>query len=330
MINQQLLLFIKQSLSQGSTKEKITSDLLSSGWTSSDIEEGFNSLNINTPSINNSEAKIPETQTQKIQTQASNSNNRGLKIFIVILALIALAVFGFIFYKGVIEKNKIKDSNLINQEQKQTVEQPNQEVQPEKVEAPVVTDTISEQNSPTNIEETKTVTPPETNKAVVAKTGPINCGKDMTCFMNAVKTCSPAFVEENKILDIFGMTQTNKMKSTLSGLNSSKKCMYSSYVMDANLSYSPEMISFLKTEFEKQEGKTLTAEQEKELSVVPPEAIASVKSTIGMTTKCTFTTTYLTELYTKWAKGSFDSNDLVPGNCVLTDSSGKVMETMNL
>lgn len=331
MINQQQQLFIKQSLLQGATKEKITNDLLLNGWTTQDIEEGFNSLN--TSNINSSEVKIPETQTQKTQIQVRDSSNMGLKIIIAILALIALAVFGFIFYKGVIEKNtnKVADTHSVNQDQKGIIDQQNKEAESEKVETPVVPETTTpEQNLLTSPEDSTSAVEVKTNVTTPTKTGPINCGKDMTCFMNAVKTCSPAVVEETKKVDIFGMIQTNKMKSTLSGFDSSKKCIYSSYVMDANLSYSSEMISFLKTEFEKQEGKTLTAEQEKELSVVSPDALASVKSTIGMTTKCTFTTTYLTELLTKWAKGDYSSDDLNSGNCKLTDSTGKIMETMNL
>ena len=113
MINQQLLIFIKQSLSQGIDKEKITNDLLSNGWNKKDIEEGFNSLNVS--NINNSETKTPETQIEKTQKNANDSSGLGLKIVIVILILVFLLIFGFIFYKGIIEKNKIKDSSLVNE-----------------------------------------------------------------------------------------------------------------------------------------------------------------------------------------------------------------------
>jgi hypothetical protein len=41
MINQPLLDFIKQQLSKGLTKEKITSDLLANGWDTEDVNEGF-------------------------------------------------------------------------------------------------------------------------------------------------------------------------------------------------------------------------------------------------------------------------------------------------
>jgi len=51
MINQQLLDFIKSQLQLGLNKEKITRDLLANGWTAQDIEEGFNTIAIPTPSI---------------------------------------------------------------------------------------------------------------------------------------------------------------------------------------------------------------------------------------------------------------------------------------
>ncbi|MDR3519645.1 MAG: hypothetical protein P4L63_02025 [Candidatus Pacebacteria bacterium] len=44
MTNQQLLDFIRQQLSKGLPKEKITSDLLANGWTAQDIQEGFSAI----------------------------------------------------------------------------------------------------------------------------------------------------------------------------------------------------------------------------------------------------------------------------------------------
>ncbi|OIO29908.1 hypothetical protein COX93_02510 [Candidatus Nomurabacteria bacterium CG_4_10_14_0_2_um_filter_30_12] len=44
MINQQLINFIRQQLHVGSTKNKITKDLLSGDWNEQDIEEGFNAI----------------------------------------------------------------------------------------------------------------------------------------------------------------------------------------------------------------------------------------------------------------------------------------------
>jgi hypothetical protein len=46
MINQQLLDFIKQQLSKGISKDKITSDLLSNGWNIEDVAEGFAAITL--------------------------------------------------------------------------------------------------------------------------------------------------------------------------------------------------------------------------------------------------------------------------------------------
>ena len=51
MINQQLLDFIKHQLQVGLTKEKITSDLLTNGWTTQDIEEGFKAVVVPIPTV---------------------------------------------------------------------------------------------------------------------------------------------------------------------------------------------------------------------------------------------------------------------------------------
>lgn len=49
MINQQILDYIKQQVQQGVSREQIKSSLMSNGWSSSDIEEGFNAIG-STPS----------------------------------------------------------------------------------------------------------------------------------------------------------------------------------------------------------------------------------------------------------------------------------------
>jgi len=49
MTNQQLLDFIKSQLQLGLTKEKISNELSSNGWSSQNIEEGFKSIDNSTP-----------------------------------------------------------------------------------------------------------------------------------------------------------------------------------------------------------------------------------------------------------------------------------------
>jgi len=87
MINQQLLDFIKQQLQVGSNKEKISSDLLTNGWTLQDIEEGFRAavppMPTTTPPVspyagasysqNTNPTKTAEVQQQTFQPQVQQS-----------------------------------------------------------------------------------------------------------------------------------------------------------------------------------------------------------------------------------------------------------------
>ncbi len=321
MINQQLLIFIKQSLSQGIDKEKITNDLLSNGWNKKDIEEGFNSLNVS--NINNSETKIPETQIEKTQKNAKDSSGLGLKIVIVILILVFLLIFGFIFYKGIIEKNKIKDSSLVNEEQKQLIDQENQEFDTKQAEAPVV---FGDENFS---EGSNKINQSESDKNVSINLGPVNCGSNMTCFINASKNCTPSFVKETRLVDVFGMfEQKTNITMTLGGLNSSNLCIYESRIDDiVSLDYTSEMKDMIKSMIEENKDD-LTEDEIKSAYDIPEDSLSQAEDTIGMTTKCTFTTTYLTELLVKWTKGSFGSKDLESGNCKITDSTGRQIPTM--
>lgn len=72
MINQQLVNFIRQQLHAGSTKEKITEDLLSGDWNEQDIEEGFEAIiDIPIPKALVSESIINPTLNQNFD-QAQN------------------------------------------------------------------------------------------------------------------------------------------------------------------------------------------------------------------------------------------------------------------
>jgi len=113
MINQQLADFIKQSLQKGSTKEKISGDLLANNWTAQDIEEGFNSINISTSA-----------------EQYSNFSTKApIKMWkIIMVSLLGVVVIGggiYFFTQFFDSKGTLKSSNeLTNQSpiNNQTVE----------------------------------------------------------------------------------------------------------------------------------------------------------------------------------------------------------------
>lgn len=110
MINQQLLDFIKQSLQQGSTKEKISSELLTNGWTQQDIEEGFNTFNIK-------ESNQLNNPTSNIQTK----NHSGRKVFLTIIILLLVGgASGYYFRNDIpVIKDLIRSKDLSVSEIKQ-------------------------------------------------------------------------------------------------------------------------------------------------------------------------------------------------------------------
>ncbi len=354
MINKQLVDFIKQQLQKGITREVISKELLVGDWTLQDIDEGFKSINIinktsiSTPPPTQSsvsiKASIPSPVTTPIldpdsipflskapiqtsiptivsnfhttsnrpMSSIENHNHTVRNVFLTIMGLFLLAglMFGYFFRDEIpvikdLIKNKNSTINEINQNQNTQLQIQDEqgEVQPE----------IQPEQKPEAItdgtnQEDKLIIKNDDNKVVEMDNGPINCGKDMTCFMDAIKNCSKAYVEETKIMDFFGMVQTTKIISTLDGFDSSKKCLYSTYILDASLDYSTEMIAQAKASGVTEENLDLQLKKSSE----------SVKGTIGMITKCSFTTVYLSELFIKWNKGSFSSSDMDPGNCTIS------------
>lgn len=311
MINQQLLDFIKSQLLKGVDKENITKDLIGAGWIEQDIQEGFNTIVSSTvnqiinPTTSNS---INNPAAAQVST---HSGGKALPI-IITLFVIALGTSVYFFRNDIpIVKDFIKSENLppvveIKQEENNQIQEQKEEIIAS-IQEPDKSNAVPESQPTSDLavkpDDKKVVAPVTTTR-----TGPINCGTETKCFIAASKNCSPAFVEETKVLNIFGMVQTNKMKSTLYGLNSSKKCVYSSYVIDASLSYSPEI---------REQAKAAGATDE-ELKLQLAKSNESVKGTIGMITKCTFDTAYLNKLLIKWESGSSSSSDMDPGNCSIT------------
>jgi hypothetical protein len=81
MINQQLLYFLKQQLQLGLTREKITSDLLASGWINQDIEEGFQAISTPpSPISNTNQPVIPVVSSQNNINNAQSLDSIG-KLF---------------------------------------------------------------------------------------------------------------------------------------------------------------------------------------------------------------------------------------------------------
>lgn len=307
MINQQLLDFIKQQILKGVDNDTISKELISGGWTIEDIKEGFNEINnsVVNPIINQS---VSNNINNPILTQDASHLGKKILLIIVVLFIVVGGVSSYYFRNDIpIIKDFVKNKVISVPEIKK--EEDNQQIQVPQEEQDKST-VISE---PVINKENEIAT-----KKISLESGQISCGKDMDCFISKVKDCTPSFVENTSTLSLFGMVQTNKTKMVLSGFNSSQKCLYSSYVLDAKLDYSPEM---------KAEAKASGVTDE-ELALQLIESNESVKSTIGMTIKCSFTTSYLTQLLTNWSKGNSSSNDYSLGNCTATDADGKPIQMM--
>ncbi|MEI7810449.1 MAG: hypothetical protein WCI41_02735 [bacterium] len=95
MVNQQLLDFIKEQLQKGISKEVISKELLSNGWMSQDVEEGFNALNNPSLVISNT-LNIPNPNSNFIDTNTySNVEKKSKKSFLLVFIFIVFFLASF-------------------------------------------------------------------------------------------------------------------------------------------------------------------------------------------------------------------------------------------
>ncbi len=215
MINQQLIDFTRESLQKGATKEKIISDLLSSGWTLGDIEECFNSMNTDISLANPS----PSYSTLPKEIKQINSGKKIIPI-VVILFILAGGTSGYYFRNDLatlpIIKNYIGGNETKIDEITETQNTTQAPIEP-KIET--VNQPIQNQNTVVNTTLNPIISTPTpsntvpivTNK-VAAKNGPIDCGtttipgssesdqKSIDCIEEQFKSCSLA-IENINILD---------------------------------------------------------------------------------------------------------------------------------
>ncbi|ETB63873.1 TPA: hypothetical protein DIC38_01950 [Candidatus Nomurabacteria bacterium] len=198
MINQQLLDFIKQQLLKGVDKETITKELLGSGWTQIDIQEGFNT--INTPVVSN--------MNNPILTQTPNHSGKKVVFIIVALFVIAGGASGYFFrndipvIKDLIKSKDLAPVNEIRQEENtQTKIQQEESAIPQQ-EQNQDNDTNKESQPVVKTEDKKVTT------AITTKTSIIDCGSDLSCFIRLANEC-----QKSKVT----ITQIDKIERQMEG-----------------------------------------------------------------------------------------------------------------
>lgn len=269
MINQELLKYIGDELSKGTSRDIIQNNLISQGWSMSDINEGFFALG-------------SKTTTPKINIQGFVSPQEKTKhSFALITILILFAIGGgvFAYYKYMLIKEKsINITETIN-----TTTQ-----------ASTTQDIISNPDIATTSQQNFSTT--------TQQSGNIECGTNMTCFINAAKTCSIASVETSIVIDlgeIFGFISSTTNNLQLKGLDTNKECIIYNRTDNIDLIVRPD----------------IPVKDQSRVKAQIEQNLESTKKIIGQTFKCT--SKNLPEILTNWTKGFVNSDDFPEGNCTI-------------
>ena len=140
-----------------------------------------------------------------------------------------------------------------------------------------------------------------------------DCGADISCFISAVRSCRNTIVEWTSNVNIFGVfNQTTKAQLALNGPDANGNCSFSDRVDDVTVHATTQAADFARANGI---SETQTREQ-----IATTEA--QLKKTVGVTTRCTFTTSYLLKMLVNWSNGQISSRDFAPGSCSATTADG--------
>ncbi len=177
MINQQLLDFIKSQLLKGVDKETIIKDLSSGGWTTEDIEEGFDLANAKIINLTgNSSTPIPPT----IDVEKYNKG----KAFTIMSSIIVVIIASNLIFGDELQLSKDYLLQSIKKSKTEIIDQiknnENTEFQVQK-ETSDSTEGILKEDIETNKEDTVTPTntPVVTNNVTTTKTVETNKKDDL-------------------------------------------------------------------------------------------------------------------------------------------------------
>lgn len=167
--------------------------------------------------------------------------------------------------------------------------------------APPITPTVPAGPSPIMPALTATPTVQSVETPVAIST---DCGEDMDCFILASVDCTTARMTQTLSFDLFGLIITSVALYEVRGLEADR-CLFYQQTIDGNVTLSDEVV-------EKMRDDSATDE---DIAAAEQQATDSMRTTIGLARTCKFDPPDLTAMLTRWATGSFSSNDTELAEC---------------
>lgn len=146
-------------------------------------------------------------------------------------------------------------------------------------------------------------------------TGIQDCGTNTNCFILASQSCIPAVAESTSTVVPLGtLDQLSQSKYSISGLDSSGKCVFSTRI--EKIAISPTTITDVKKRMNALGGNDV------EIVRYIKDSDEKVEASVDVTIKCAIEKTVLSQILNRWARESFNSKDLMAENCSIIDENG--------
>ena len=135
-------------------------------------------------------------------------------------------------------------------------------------------------------------------------TGPIDCGTDFDCFIEASEDCKLAKVEHTAVINLFGVEQTGIFDYELKG-KEADNCIFYLKSREMDIKFSDEVV---------QQMLASGATQEE---IDGQEQILNEQVDVfeGLDGTCKFNTAELASMLRRWSEGSYSTSDLEDAEC---------------
>lgn len=135
--------------------------------------------------------------------------------------------------------------------------------------------------------------------------GPIDCGRDFNCFVDASADCSEATTLNTMTINMFGLLITTDTHMEIRGLDDAGKCMYYTETVDQRVALSEELKQSLR-----EDGAT-----EEEIAQQEQNSNEMAKSLVGMEMTCRVDTAKLNSVLKAWRVGNLSTEDFAEDEC---------------